>query len=200
MRAQYGSRTERYPLAGCQPLALVRLFRRSRPGRHSRRSIQSLRPVCRSFTQPGSSTDAAHGEIFVRFFRAGSGPVRAHPTPPDAAFATSDVCEPHLCALVVDDPGRPRSALPERRSRLQRTTDILDAFSPIPLGGFTNGVRHRSCKQCPSGSEGGTSSKCGGAVVGRLADWIDAKPYRLKLILFAHTAAVGAILFAATWL
>ena len=31
----------------------------------------------------------------------------------------------------------------------------------------------------------------------RLKGWIDAKPYRFKLILFAPTATVSAILFAA---
>jgi hypothetical protein len=37
----------------------------------------------------------------------------------------------------------------------------------------------------------------GVAGVNTLSGWIDAKPYRFKLLLLAHTAAVGAILLAA---
>jgi hypothetical protein len=35
--------------------------------------------------------------------------------------------------------------------------------------------------------------------VNSIAAWMDARPYRLKLVLLAHTVIVGAILLVATW-
>jgi hypothetical protein len=40
----------------------------------------------------------------------------------------------------------------------------------------------------------------GVAAVNSISAWVDAKPYRLKLVLLAHTVIlVGAILLVATW-
>ena len=43
-------------------------------------------------------------------------------------------------------------------------------------------------------------SGTGVAAVNSIAAWVDARPYRLKLVLLAHTVIlVGAILLVATW-
>jgi hypothetical protein len=44
----------------------------------------------------------------------------------------------------------------------------------------------------------GASPSAKWPAVDKVLGWIDAKPDRLKLILLAHTAAVGALVFAAT--
>jgi hypothetical protein len=154
VKAQYGSRTERYPLAGCQPLALVRLFRRSRPGRHSRRSIQSLRPVCRSFTQPGSSTNAAHGEIFVRFFRAGADlsvriPRRRMPRSPRPTYASPTYVPSSSMTQVAQRVPSPSGGPACKGPRIFWMHLVQYPWVVSPMA-FGTGV----CKQCPCGSEG----------------------------------------------